>query len=124
MASPPSRQTAKVGGIGVASRNITGASWSDAVRNRLTTGLLEGAHNFQNAVAVPCAQIDLFRHQLGKFTHVNPAQTSADKCGSLVMSIQPGMVSRARFRLHGQYQIGALLAKLMDLRNWKSEMCD
>ena len=36
----------------------------------------------------------------------------------------PEVVSRARFRLHGQYQIGALLAKLMDLRNWKCEMCD
>ena len=123
MASPPARQTAKVGGIGVISRNITGASWRDAVRNSLTTGLLTGACNFKNAVAVPCAQIDLFRHQLGKFTHVNPTQTSADKCGSLVMSIQPGVVSRARFRLHGQYQPGALLAKLLDLRNGKAEMC-
>ena len=29
----------------------------------------------------------------------------------------PGVVSRARFRLHGQYQLDALLVKLLDLRN-------
>ena len=34
----------------------------------------------------------------------------------------PGVVSRARFRLHGQNQVGALLAKLVELGNWKTEI--